>query len=423
MSQTSTLSHVPRRSASDLPYDVERIRAEFPILAEPIHGKPLVYLDNAATAQKPRAVLDALTAFYTRDNSNVHRGVHLLSERATRDYENARLTAQRFIHARNAHEIVFVRGTTEAINLVAQSFCRPRLAPGDEIILSQMEHHSNIVPWQLVCEQTGARIRVVPIDERGELALDEYENMLGPQTRMVSLVHVSNSLGTINPARRIVELAHAHGVPVMFDGAQAVAHQAIDVQDLDCDFYAFSGHKVYGPTGIGVLYGRLEHLESMPPYQGGGDMIHSVTFEKTTYNTVPHKFEAGTPHIAGAIGLASALDFVERLGLEAIASYEHGLLLEATRLLSRVGGLRLIGTARDKAAILSFTLEGVHPHDIGTILDQEGIAVRTGHHCCQPVMDRYGVPATARASLGVYNTRAELEVLAQGLEAVRAVFG
>jgi cysteine desulfurase/selenocysteine lyase len=423
MSQTSTLGQAPRRTAPDSAYDVERVRAEFPILSESIHGKPLVYLDNAATAQKPRAVLDALTAFYTRNNSNVHRGVHLLSERATRDYENARLTAQRFVHARNAHEIIFVRGTTEAINLVAQSFCRPRLAAGDEIILSWMEHHSNIVPWQLVCEQTGAKIRVVPIDERGELVLDEYENMLGPRTRMVSLVHVSNSLGTINPARRIVELAHAHGVPVMFDGAQAAPHQVIDVQELDCDFYAFSGHKVYGPTGIGVLYGKLEHLEGMPPYQGGGDMIHSVTFEKTTYNTVPHKFEAGTPNIAGAIGLAAALDFVERLGLEAIASYEHGLLLEGTRLLSRIPGLRLIGTAREKAAILSFTLEGVHPHDIGTILDQEGIAVRTGHHCTQPVMDRYGVPATARASLGVYNTRADLEKLAQGLEAVRAVFG
>jgi cysteine desulfurase/selenocysteine lyase len=403
-------------------FSVERVRQDFPILKQLIHGQPLVYLDNAATAQKPQTVIDALDEFYAVNNSNVHRGVHELSERATRDYENARLAVQRFLHAADSREIVFVRGTTEAVNLVAQSFCRPRLKAGDEIIISWMEHHSNIVPWQILCEQTGAVLRVVPIDDRGQLGFEEYERLLGPRTRFVSMVHVSNALGTINPARRIVETAHARGVPVMLDGAQAVQHLEIDVQALGCDFFAFSGHKVYGPTGIGALYASLEHLEAMPPYQGGGDMIRSVSFEKTTYNTVPHKFEAGTPNIAGAIGLAAALNYVNRLGLRSIAAHEYGLLEHGTRLLSAIQGITLIGTAAEKASILSFTVDGVHPHDVGTILNQQGIAVRTGHHCCQPVMDRYGVPATVRASVGMYNTREELDALARGLEQVRSVF-
>jgi cysteine desulfurase/selenocysteine lyase len=402
--------------------DVRKVRGDFPILAQEVNGKPLVYLDNAATSHKPRAVLDAVDRFYSEDNSNVHRGVHHLSERATRDYENARVTVQRFINAAQPREIIFVRGTTEAINLVAQSFGRQNIGAGDEIVVSTMEHHSNIVPWQLLCEATGAVLRVVPINDAGELLLDEYEKLLGPRTRLVSVVHLSNSLGTINPVARIIELAHKRNVPVLLDGAQAVPRMPVDVRELDCDFYAFSGHKAYGPTGIGVLFGKARFLEAMPPYQGGGDMISSVTFAKTTYNVLPYKFEAGTPHIAGAIGLAAAFDYLSGLGLDAVAIHEEELLDYATKCLGKIPGVRLIGTARNKAGVLAFTLEGVHPHDMGTILDQEGIAVRTGHHCCQPVMDRYGVPATARASFGVYNTREEVDALVQGIQQVKEVF-
>jgi cysteine desulfurase/selenocysteine lyase len=403
-------------------YDVEKIREDFPILAQSVHGKPLVYLDNAATAQKPRAVLEGLDRFYVTENSNVHRGVHYLSERATRDYEDARITVQRFLGARSPREVIFVRGTTEAINLVAQCYGRLHVAQGDEIVVSTMEHHSNIVPWQMLCEEKGARLRVIPINDAGEFSLEDYEKLLSDRTRLVAVVHVSNSLGTVNPVRQVIERAHRRGIPVLLDGAQAVQHLRVDVQDLDCDFFAFSGHKIYGPTGIGVLYGKAELLEKMPPYQGGGDMISSVTFAKTTYNVLPYKFEAGTPDIAGAIGLAAALDYVTAIGLEHIALHEHDLLTYATEVLAEVPTLRLIGTAREKASVISFTLEGIHPHDVGTILDQEGIAVRTGHHCCQPVMDRYHVPATSRASIGLYNTREEIDALARGLEQVREVF-
>jgi cysteine desulfurase/selenocysteine lyase len=408
--------------ASRTPYDVERIRDDFPILRQKPHGKPLVYLDNAATAQKPQQVLDALNRFYTSTNSNVHRGVHYLSEQATRDYEDARITVQRFLNARSPREIIFVRGTTEAINLVANSYGRRHVAAGDEVVISTMEHHSNIVPWQMLCEEKGAHLRVIPISDAGEFSLDDFERLLTPRTRLVALVHVSNSLGTVNPVRAVIELAHSRNIPVLLDGAQAVPHLAIDVQELDCDFFAFSGHKVYGPTGIGVLYGKADLLEAMPPYQGGGDMISSVTFAKTTYNVLPHKFEAGTPAIAEAVGLAAALDYVSTLGLERIAAHEHELLTYAMQALADVPSLRLIGTAREKAGVVSFTLAGIHPHDIGTILDQEGIAVRTGHHCCQPVMDRYQVPATARASVGLYNTRDEIDALVRGLQQVKEVF-
>jgi cysteine desulfurase/selenocysteine lyase len=403
-------------------YDIDRIREDFPILAQTVHGKPLVYLDNAATAQKPQQVLDALNRFYVTANSNVHRGVHYLSEQATRAYEDARITVQRFLGARSPREVIFVRGTTEGINLVAQSYGRQHVGQGEEIVVSTMEHHSNIVPWQILCDEKGARLRVIPINDAGEFSLEDYERLLSDRTRLVALVHVSNSLGTVNPVRQVIELAHRRGIPVLLDGAQAVPHLHIDVQELDCDFFAFSGHKVYGPTGIGVLYGKAELLEQMPPYQGGGDMISSVTFAKTTYNVLPYKFEAGTPDIAGAIGLAAALDYVSALGLERIAAHEHDLLTYATEALAAVPTLRLIGTARDKASVVSFTLEGIHPHDIGTILDQEGIAIRTGHHCCQPVMDRYQVPATARASMGLYNTREEIDALVRGLEQVKEVF-
>jgi cysteine desulfurase/selenocysteine lyase len=367
-------------------------------------------------------VLDALNRFYVTANSNVHRGVHYLSEQATRAYEDARITVQRFLGARSPREVIFVRGTTEGINLVAQSYGRQHVGQGEEIVVSTMEHHSNIVPWQILCDEKGARLRVIPINDAGEFSLEDYERLLSDRTRLVALVHVSNSLGTVNPVRQVIELAHRRGIPVLLDGAQAVPHLHIDVQELDCDFFAFSGHKVYGPTGIGVLYGKAELLEQMPPYQGGGDMISSVTFAKTTYNVLPYKFEAGTPDIAGAIGLAAALDYVSALGLERIAAHEHDLLTYATEALAAVPTLRLIGTARDKASVVSFTLEGIHPHDIGTILDQEGIAIRTGHHCCQPVMDRYQVPATARASMGLYNTREEIDALVRGLEQVKEVF-
>ena len=397
------------------PFDVVRIRRDFPILKQQVHGKPLVYLDSAATSQKPQAVIDALVRYYSTYNANVHRGIHTLSGRATDEYEGARGKVRRFLNAAEDKEIIFVRGATEGINLVANSYGRHHVGPGDEVVISGMEHHSNIVPWQMLCQERGAKLRVIPVSDEGELALDEYEKLLSPRTRLVTVTHVSNSLGTINPVERIVAVAHGRGVPVLLDGAQAAPHMAVDVRKLGCDFYVFSGHKVFGPTGIGVMYGKAELLEAMPPYQGGGDMIRSVTFEKTTYNSLPYKFEAGTPHISGAIGLGAAIDYVTAIGLDRIAAYEQELLDYGARRLASIDGLRLIGTAKHKASILSFVLEGVHPHDIGTILDGEGIAIRTGHHCTQPLMDRFGVPATARASLAFYNTREELDALARGM--------
>ncbi len=403
-------------------FDVARVRADFPILETQVHGKPLVYLDNAATSQKPRAVIDAIVHYYQGTNANVHRGVHYLSETATEDYEAARRTAQQFLNAPHIHEIIFVRGTTEGINLVAQTFGRVQIGSGDEVLITAMEHHSNIVPWQILCDERGAKLRVAPINDAGELLLDEFAKLLGQRTKLAAVTHVSNALGSINPLKRMIELAHSHNVPVLVDGAQAVPHMKVDVQDLDCDFYTFSGHKVYAPTGIGVLYGKTALLESMPPYQGGGDMISSVTFDKTTYNKLPYKFEAGTPDIAGVIGLGAALRYVTGLGIENIGAHEHDLLEYATAKLSAIPGVRLIGTAKEKAAVVSFVMEGIHPHDIGTILDQQGIAIRTGHHCSQPIMDRFGIPATARASFAVYNTRGEIDVLAQGIQKVKEVF-
>jgi cysteine desulfurase / selenocysteine lyase len=403
--------------------DVERVKRDFPILARPIHGKPLVYLDSAATSQKPRAVIDAVARFYLEDNANVHRGVHLLSERATKAYEDAREKVRRFLNAADAREIVFVRGTTEAINLVAQTLGRLRVRQGDEILVTEMEHHSNIVPWQLLCEEKGAALRVLPIDDQGELRLGELERLIGPRTRLVAVAHVSNALGTVNPVAEIVELSHRHQVPVLLDGAQAAPHLAVDVQALGCDFYAFSGHKLFGPTGIGVLYAKSELLEEMPPWQGGGDMIRSVSFEKSTWNALPYKFEAGTPDIAGAVGLGAAIDYVASLGLPAIAAHERALLSYATAALRQVPGLRLIGTAREKAAVLSFQLGELHAHDVGTVLDGEGIAIRTGHHCCQPLMRRLGVSATARASLALYNRREDVDALVEGLHEVLRTLG
>jgi cysteine desulfurase / selenocysteine lyase len=413
----------PSRAPDATGWDVERIRQDFPALHQQVHGKPLVYLDNAATTQKPQAVIDALTAYYTRDNANIHRGVHLLSERATDAYESARGRIQRHLNAASPREIVFVRQATEAINLVAASFGRKAVGAGDEIVISAIEHHANIVPWQMLCEEKGARLKVVPVDDRGDLIMDEYARLLGPRTRLVAITQVSNALGTITPIEEIIRLARRENIPVLLDGAQAAPHQAVDVRALDCDFFVFSGHKTYGPTGIGVLYGKEAWLERMPPYQGGGDMIKMVTFEKTTYNDLPYKFEAGTPHIAGAIGLATALDYMAGLGLDRIAAWEHELLEYGTELLQAVPGVRLIGTARRKAAVLSFVLDGVHPHDVGTILDHEGVAVRAGHHCAMPVMDRFGVPATVRASLGLYNTPAELETLATAVRTAREIIG
>jgi cysteine desulfurase / selenocysteine lyase len=404
-------------------FDVQRIRADFPILARTVRGKPLVYLDNAATTQKPQAVLDAITGYYTGLNANVHRGVHELSERATEAFDAARERVRAFFNAGDSREIVFTRNATESINLVAYAFARPRLKSGDEVLISAMEHHSNIVPWQLVCEATGATLRVAPIDDRGELILEEFERLLGPRTRITAITHMSNALGTVNPVAEVVRLAHGRGVPVLLDGSQAAYHMRVDVQAIGCDFYAATGHKLYGPTGMGVLYGRTEHLESMPPFLGGGDMISSVTFERSTWNVLPFKFEAGTPHIAGAIALHAALDYLESVGRDAVAEHERQLLEYATEVLAGVPGVRLIGTARNKASILSFVMEGVHPHDIGTIVDREGVAIRTGHHCAQPVMQRFGVPATARASLAMYNTREEIDVLGRALHRVREVFG
>jgi len=402
--------------------DLEKIRAHFPILAERIHGKPLVYLDNAATSQKPRAVIDAIVRYYERDNANVHRGVHTLSVRATEAHDEARETVRRFIQAADANEIIFVRGATEAINLVAQTYGRQNVGSGDEVLITAMEHHSNIVPWQILCEEKGARLVVAPINDAGELDLDAFERLLSPRTRMVAVAHVSNALGTVNPLRKMIHMVHAHDIPVLVDGAQAVPHLPLDVQALGCDFYAFSGHKVYGPTGIGVLYGKEEILAEMPPYQGGGDMISSVTFEKTTYNVVPYKFEAGTPDIAGAVGLGAALTYINDIGMERVAAHEHDLLTYASDAVGSIPGVRLVGTARERAGVLSFVLEGVHPHDLGTVLDREGVAIRTGHHCAQPVMDRFGIDATARASFAVYNTREEIDALVDGILKAREVF-
>jgi len=417
---SSTVSSAVSRRASS--FDVERVREDFPILHQEVYGKPLVYLDNAASAQKPRAVIDAIRWYYEHDHANIHRGLHALSERATAAYEETRGKARRFLNAPEEREIVFTRGTTESINLVAASYGRHVLRPGDEIVLSVLEHHSNIVPWQLVAEATGAKIRVVPMNERGELRLDEYEKLLGARTKIVAITHVSNALGTVNPVRRIAAAAHAAGARVVIDGAQAAPHLAIDVREIDCDFYAFSGHKAFGPTGVGVLWGRAELLEEMPPWQGGGEMIRSVSFEKTTWNRIPHKFEAGTPDIAAVIGLGAALDYVSAIGFDAIGAQEHALLEEATRRVSALAGLRIIGTAREKAGVLSFTIEGIHPHDIGTILDREGVAIRAGHHCAQPLMEILGVPATARASFAFYNTLSEVDILVAAIEQVIEVF-
>lgn len=403
-------------------FDVRRVRQDFPLLHQEVRGRPLVYLDSAATAQKPQAVIDAIVRFYQHDNANVHRGVHVLSERATEAYEGARETVRGFLNARDAREIIFVRGTTEAINLVAQTYGRKHVGPGDEILITQMEHHANIVPWKMLCEQTGATLRVIPVDDRGELVLDAVDALLTEKTRILAVTHVSNALGTVNPVKELTRRAHAKGIPVLVDGAQSVTHFPVDVQDLGCDFYALSGHKLFGPTGIGVLYGRLERLEPMPPYQGGGDMILSVTMEKITYNRVPHRFEAGTPNLEGAVGLAAAIRYLQTLGLDAIAEHDRALMAYATQALESVPGLRLVGTAREKAGVLSFTLEDIHPHDVGTILDREGICIRTGHHCAQPVMQHFKLPATARASLALYNTREDVDALVRGLHKVREVF-
>jgi cysteine desulfurase/selenocysteine lyase len=402
--------------------DVERWREDFPVLNQTMHGQPLVYLDSAATAQKPKSVIDREALYYATLNANVHRGIHTLSQRATDAFEAARETVRRFLNASSTSEIVFVRGATEAVNLVAQSYGRNRLRAGDEIVVTEMEHHSNIVPWQLLCAQTGAVLRVAPIDEAGELRLGAFESILGPKTKIVAIAHVSNALGTINPVRTLIDLAHAAGAVVLIDGAQAAPHLPVDVRALDCDFYAISGHKLYGPTGIGVLYGKESLLDAMPPYQGGGDMILRVTFEETTYNVLPFKFEAGTPNIAGAVGLDAAIDYVNHIGLDVIAAHEHALLEEATRRARDFPGLRLIGTAREKAAVLAFTLEGIHPHEVGTVLDQYGVAVRTGHHCAMPVMDHFGVPATVRASFALYNTLADVDALFAGLDKARELF-
>jgi cysteine desulfurase/selenocysteine lyase len=403
-------------------YDVQKIRRDFPILARDVRGKMLVYLDNAATSQKPQVVVDTITRYYQEENANIHRGVHFLSELATSKHDRARKLVQQFINAPHVQEIIFVRGATEAINLIAQTYGRKHVHSGDEVLITAMEHHSNIVPWQILCDEKGAKLRVAPINEAGELILVEFEKLLGPRTKIVAVPHVSNALGTVNPMRQIVELAHRHNIPVIVDGAQAAPHTKVDVKALGCDFYAFSSHKMFGPMGIGVLYGKTELLEAMPPYQGGGDMISSVTFEKTIYNKLPFKFEAGTPDVAGAIGLGAAIEYLNGIGMDRIAAHEHDLLTYATEKVSSIPGVRLIGTAKDKAGVLSFVMNNVHPHDVGTILDQEGIAIRTGHHCAQPVMERFGIAATARASFALYNTKDEVDVLAQGIKKVQEVF-
>ena len=403
-------------------FNVNRIRDDFPILKQMVNGNPLVYLDNGATSQKPQSVIDAIVDYYTTTNSNVHRGVHTMSQQATDGYEGARSKVCQFINAGRDEEIIFTRNTTEGINLVAHSYGRPNIGPGDDIIVSNMEHHSNIVPWQMLCEEKGANLKVVPIDDSGELVMDEYEKMLSPRTKLVSMTHVSNALGTILPAKQIVAKAHAHGVPVLLDGAQAVPHIPVDMQDLDCDFYVFSGHKLYGPTGIGILYGKADQLNAMPPFLGGGEMIKSVTFEKTIYNDLPYKFEGGTPDIAGAIGLGTAIDYVNTLGFDQITAHEEELLQYGTDALESMSGVQIIGTAAHKAGILSFVMDKAHPHDIGTILDEQGIAIRTGHHCAQPVMQRFQIPATARASLAFYNTKEDIDALVKGIDRVIEVF-
>jgi len=422
VSRESSVVGARPATAKKSTFDVRRIREDFPILKRNVHGKPLVYLDNAASSQKPQVVIDAISRLYSEDYANVHRGVHELSQRATTAYENARVKTRRFINAGTEREIIFVRGATEAINLVAQTYGRVHVRAGDEVLITTMEHHSNIVPWQILCEEKGAYLKVAPINDRGELLLEELEKLVTPKTRLLAIAHVSNALGTINPVREIVRMAHERNVPVLLDGAQAAPHLAIDVRELDVEFYAFSSHKMFGPSGVGVLYGKEALLEAMPPYQSGGDMISSVTFEKTTYNRLPYKFEAGTPNIADVVGFGAAIDYIEGIGMEAIAKHEHELLEYGTKTLSEIPELQFIGQAREKAAVLSFVLQGIHPHDVGTILDQDGIAVRTGHHCAQPVMDRFEVPATARASLAVYNKKEEIDVLAAGIRRVIEVF-
>lgn len=404
-------------------YDVNRIREDFPILSKKVHDKDLVYLDNAATTQKPIYVIDKVNKYYTTMNANIHRGVHALSQEATEAFESARIQIKQFINALGKNQVIFTRGTTEAINLVASSYGRKNIKEGDEIIISHMEHHSNIVPWQLLCKEKNAKLRVIPINDNGELIYEEFEKMINKKTKFISIVYVSNSLGTINPIKKTIKYAHQFNIPVFVDAAQAVNHIKVDVQDLDCDFLAFSGHKIYGPTGIGALYGKVELLELMPPYQGGGDMISKVTFEETTYNELPHKFEAGTPDIAGAIGLGAAIEYVNKVGIQNIKEHEHSLLEYATNKIAEVPGLRIIGTAKEKTSVLSFVLENIHPHDIGTFLDFEGVAIRTGHHCTQPLMQRFNIPATSRASFGMYNTKEEVDVLVSGLKKIIEVFG
>ena len=403
-------------------FDAYALRNDFPILKQLINGKPLVYLDNAATSQKPQVVIDEMNRYYLEENSNIHRGVHYLSDKATQSYEAARVKIQHFINAEQTKEIIFVRGTTEAINLVASSYGRVHFGKDDEIIVSAMEHHSNLVPWQMISEMTGAVLRIIPMNDRGELFIDKFEKMLNPRTKFVAVVHVSNVLGTMNPVKEIIRLSHDHGVPVLIDGAQAVAHMRVDVRDLDCDFYAFSGHKMFGPTGVGVLYGKAALLNAMPPYQGGGDMIKSVTYHKTIYNDLPNKFDAGTPNIVGGVGLGATIDYLRSFDFEDVAQYEHELLDYATERLVEIKGLKIIGTAREKASVISFILEGIHPHDIGTILDDDGIAIRTGHHCAQPVMQCFGIPATARASFALYNVKEEIDALVRGILNVIRVF-
>jgi len=410
-------------AVSKIKYDVNRIREDFPILKKMVHGKNLVYLDNAATTQKPNYVIDKVNKYYTTMNANIHRGVHALSQEATEAFEGARIQIKQFINALGKNQIIFTRGTTEAINLVASSYGRANIKEGDEIIISHMEHHSNIVPWQLLCKEKNAKLRVIPINDNGELILEEFERMVNKRTKFISIVYVSNSLGTINPVKDIINYAHQFNIPVLVDAAQAVNHIKVDVQDLDCDFLAFSGHKIYGPTGIGVLYGKVELLDAMPPYQGGGDMISKVTFEETTYNELPHKFEAGTPDIAGAIGLGAAIEYVTKIGIDNIKEHERILLEYATKQIAQVPGLRIIGTAKEKTSVLSFVLENIHPHDIGTFLDFEGVAIRTGHHCTQPLMKRFNIPATSRASFAMYNTKEEVDVLVNGLKKIIEVFG
>jgi cysteine desulfurase / selenocysteine lyase len=410
------------RSLSPVPFDVERVRRDFPILSLKVNDKPLVYLDNAASAQMPLPVLDRWVRYQTHEHSNIHRAVHYLSELATAEYENARKKIRRFINAKEDREIIFTRGTTQGINLVAYSFGRAFIGAGDEIIVSALEHHSNIVPWQMLCEEKGAKLRVIPCNDAGELLQDEYSKLFSAKTKLVALTHVSNALGTVNPIAEMIAKAHAEGVPVLVDGAQAAPHLKVDVQALDCDFYAFSAHKMCGPTGFGILYGKAKWLEKMPPFEGGGDMILSVTFEKTTYNTIPYKFEAGTPPIAAAITFGAATDYLEAVGMDVIASHEHTLLEYATQRFSELRGVRIIGTAKEKAAVLSFVIEGIHPHDVGTLLNDEGVAVRTGHHCAQPVMQRFGIPATARASFAFYNTLGEVDALAEAVRKAQKFF-